>query len=577
MKRSAFSSLIRSGFIIVLFFIGFFGIVPVVTPTHAQVPVNNPYLAPNTNPNVQQNLHTYTQSVIIELLSSATCAISGMDILHSQQGGCLGVNLNNGKIGYTKGPNKGLADAFIGMISQLYVAPVSGSDYVNYVASNFRPAKQAYAATTGTGFNGLNPFIKIWTAFRNIAYLVYTVIFILIGIAIILRLKIGGNTPLTVQSILPKAIIGIILVTFSYAIAGFFIDIMYILTYLVVYIMAPLDAPCFKDGTCFGGGIDPQLIFNGLNRPPAEMVDKLYNWGPIQFGLLYIPIRTSIGLAHLMAQMLADLISGNGLAKTLPITWTLLILFGVIFNFPCFITHLGFGLGGFSPPTYENLVGCATDAVTPIATLIIFIILYILLLWILFKVWFMLIKAYAKFLIDVILGPFRVIYDINGWLRDMAANLLVFPVVLFMFLLSKIFMDNLNPSDNSLFVPPMVGSLTTSTDNIFGAHTSILGAIAAFAILMLTPNAAEMTQGAVKSAGNKIVGSGIGKGVEVARGLLSSGLAPVAQNMWHPGNAYRPTGWLRQKLQGSKADSPQRRFFGDKWVKSADGLGVERG
>ena len=86
---------------------------------------------------------------------------------------------------------------------------------------------------TGTGFDGLKPLLPLWTVFRNIVYILFVLVFVIIGVAIMLRLKIDPRTVMTIQNQIPKLIIGILLVTFSFSIAGFLIDIMYTSIYLI--------------------------------------------------------------------------------------------------------------------------------------------------------------------------------------------------------------------------------------------------------------------------------------------------------------------------------------------------------
>lgn len=525
---------------------------------HAQTQSSlNQYLTPNTNSDVTPNLHTFTQSIILEMFSTVGCGITGVDFFNNNNKGCLGFDTTTGRIGYTKN-NVGVASFFIGAISQLYIAPIHTNDYVQYVAQEFIPTKQAYAATTGTGFKGLTPFINIWKAFRNIAYLVYTVIFVLVGIAIILRLKISqisGNAAVNIETAIPKLIIGIVLVTFSYAIAGFMIDLMYVVTYIVVYVLAPLDTGVTIAGHT-GAAINPTDIFANLNRPPMEFVDKLFTLGNLNlgalgslsggFGMLYIPIRTSIGIANIMANMLHDIIYGNQLVDTLPITWVFTIMLGVIFNFPCFFSKLNyFDLSG---STLNAATTCATQAIVPVAAFIIFIILYVILLFILFKVWLELIKSYALFLLDVLLGPFHCIFDPVAWLKNMAANLLVFPTTIFMFLIAKILIDNLDPSDGSLFIPPLVGNLTTTYDAGFFIHGTFIGAIAGFATLLLTPNANEMVKSIVKAGGNKMFGSAVGQGVKMGSTLFGAAVNPAIGKAWSDGHHAGPVKkWLGER------------------------------
>src|SRR5665213_3738933 len=104
-----------------------------------------------------------------------------------------------------------------GGIYTMYTIPAHTSDYVRYLAGNFGISKGVYAATTcsdpkseGTGFCDLYPLLPIWTVFRNLAYLGFVAVFILIGFAIMLRLKLKPQTAVSIQNQIPRIIIAII-------------------------------------------------------------------------------------------------------------------------------------------------------------------------------------------------------------------------------------------------------------------------------------------------------------------------------------------------------------------------------
>src|SRR3989344_8129172 len=78
----------------------------------------NPYAAPNTNPDVPKNLHTYTQSVMIEVMSALVCQLSGIDPTNVSQK-CLGVDPKTGSIGFVEGGG-GAVGFMGGMIGMLY-------------------------------------------------------------------------------------------------------------------------------------------------------------------------------------------------------------------------------------------------------------------------------------------------------------------------------------------------------------------------------------------------------------------------------------------------------------------------
>src|SRR3989344_8508908 len=150
------------------------------------------YPVANTNPDVPNNLHNWTQNVMIEVMSALTCQLAGVDPINPKQS-CLGADQATGKIGFLPSPQEGGAIGFMGnMISVLYTPPLHTADYFQDLASNFGLTKHAFAAPPagGTGFQSLTPLIGIWAAFRNIVYLLLVIVFVVIGLGIMLRVKI---------------------------------------------------------------------------------------------------------------------------------------------------------------------------------------------------------------------------------------------------------------------------------------------------------------------------------------------------------------------------------------------------
>src|SRR5258708_15088548 len=55
----------------------------------------------NTNPDVPNNLHTWTQNVMIEVMSSLTCLVARVDSIYPSHQ-CLGLDPKTHKIGYVQ-------------------------------------------------------------------------------------------------------------------------------------------------------------------------------------------------------------------------------------------------------------------------------------------------------------------------------------------------------------------------------------------------------------------------------------------------------------------------------------------
>jgi hypothetical protein len=115
--------------------------------------------------------------------------------------------------------------------------PASGIDSVKSTLAKFSIAAPAHAQA-GYGYNHLTAIQGLWSAARNTAYLVIALLLVVAGFMIILRTKINPQTIVTIQLIIPRLITALILVTFSYAIAGLVIDLVYVLVALFLSALA---------------------------------------------------------------------------------------------------------------------------------------------------------------------------------------------------------------------------------------------------------------------------------------------------------------------------------------------------
>lgn len=122
-----------------------------------------------------------------------------------------------------------LGDINKGIVA-MYTPPASSQTYVADLmkSANIIPSAQAQ----GLGFSALDPILETWKAFRNLAYLFFVVAFLAIGFMIMFRTKVG-QAAITAQQAIPNVIVAMLAVTFSYAIAGFMIDLMYVVMYML--------------------------------------------------------------------------------------------------------------------------------------------------------------------------------------------------------------------------------------------------------------------------------------------------------------------------------------------------------
>lgn len=119
----------------------------------------------------------------------------------------------------------GAIDILANLTGSLYqIPPVSSTQYLADIGQTlgFTIAPPVYAQ--GLGFQAFSPILPLWKTFRNIAYLCFVIIFVIVGFMIMFRKKIDPRTVVTIQDSLPRIVVSLILVTFSYAIAGLIVD-----------------------------------------------------------------------------------------------------------------------------------------------------------------------------------------------------------------------------------------------------------------------------------------------------------------------------------------------------------------
>lgn len=122
------------------------------------------------------------------------------------------------------------------IFSFIYNNEMSGTGYLLRKISKITSLPEAKAQ--GFGYTSGGAAVqKLWQATRNISYMLLIIVTIVLALMIMFRVKISPQAVISVQSALPKIIIGIILITFSYAIAGFLIDLMYVVIGIISMII----------------------------------------------------------------------------------------------------------------------------------------------------------------------------------------------------------------------------------------------------------------------------------------------------------------------------------------------------
>ena len=157
---------------------------------------------------------------------------------------CLGPILDRTKdilIGYNPNSSSSLAKALMEPRDPSLITSVS-SLLSNKLGIHIIPEVKAQDA--GFGFKALSPILTLWKFSRDATYGLFSIALVALSFMVMFKVKLNPQTAITVQAAIPKVVIALILITFSYAIAGLLVDLMYIVYALLSLIIAPqIPAP----------------------------------------------------------------------------------------------------------------------------------------------------------------------------------------------------------------------------------------------------------------------------------------------------------------------------------------------
>lgn len=346
---------------------------------------------------------------------------------------------------------------------------MSGVNYVRERLANLNVIPEAQAQDQGFGFGALTPIQQIWRLVRNVMYALFVIIIIVLSFMIMFRYRISPQASVTIQSALPRVIISLLLVTFSYAIAGFMID----LTYVVIGLVSLV----FTGSGIYESGWNQLFIWltDGPSIGGTSMGAIGMLW--ISFKIIIVAITGAIfSLSGLASSALTAVLSG-----------TLLSIIGVLL----------------------------------VAGFLIWALLAAL------KIMILLFKTYISIILLVIFAPIEIglgaIPGMQGvgfgsWLKKLITNLMVYPLVGGMFLLSFVFLSStydqipefLNLSAgidiNSPFTPNLAGgawypplTVGVQTQGVPYEPLPLLFLMIGVSILTLVPKAGEL----LKSIGSQ--------------------------------------------------------------------------
>ena len=385
---------------------------------------------------------------------------------------------NNGKTVqlslYNGTPGSGAIGGVTSVLASLYNPPTSTVEYLAGIGDNLGLGSPVYAQTRdvpGSGSSIIQPVLSLWQVIRNIAYLVYIVVFLAVGFMVMFRQKLNAQTVIGVQQALPGLVVGLILVTFSYFIAALIIDISFLGVQLMAQIFINAGPNVFNIQHLAQNSDILELFGSSMSRT-ISFSDS----GDITNGLTHI-IQSSPGTLGISA--ILTTITG--------------IIIGTLIA-PGMGTLIGAGAGLLGPLYASNIVGLLVPLVLTIALFIQ-----------LFRLLFALIGTYIQILVGTISGPFVILMSsipgrgggTSGWIKGLIANSLVFPAVFGAFLFAGFILAT--PQDSWRSTPPLFAQMSLD----------LIKVLIAYGILLGLPGIPDMVRGAfgIKPQQGGIVGA----------------------------------------------------------------------
>ncbi|MBI4033306.1 MAG: hypothetical protein HY377_02230 [Candidatus Blackburnbacteria bacterium] len=294
-------------------------------------------------------------------------------------------------------------------IANLYsIPPASGVYYASDVIKRLNPVRPAYAQ--GVGFSVLDPFLAAWRAVRNFVYVLFVIGAVVLGFSIMFRTKVSPQAVMTIQTALPRLVVGLLLVTFSYAIVGFLIDLTYVFMGALIWGLGAANLQNYDATRYFN-----EYVNAGFYETVAFTIGRGAGggWDAIR-GVLTANIGIGVGAAvgGILAGFLGFLLGPGVLVALIP------IILGLIIAFVAFLIRIIFTLA----------------------------------------------KAYLLLLIHLIFSPLFILWSTlsgrgiyEGWLKGVLSNLLVFPAVGLIVFLVDVLIAQINPSRGVIWGPPYLG------------------------------------------------------------------------------------------------------------------------
>ena len=300
----------------------------------------------------------------------------------------------------------------------------------------------------------------IWGIFRNIAYLSYVVILIIIGFMIMFRKNLPGQVIVSIGNTIPQLVLGIVLVTFSFAIVGLVMDI----GKVSMVVVGDIFENAYSEA---GSQVDQNDIISieGVGSLTNQAIIKAKKDGIIVSQVRKIPF---------IGGVLANLVSSTGgTLYSLAIqirTFTKFIMIADATQQNDISIDTGFLAGLIGVETIsdiaieigEMLLDWKLGGVVKVALMTLIVrnvLLCLVCLYASFKLFVTMLMTYLKLFMNVVFGPIQIMLgslpgnfsSTTKWFKSVIANVFVFVGIFLVVNLFAFLSHIVDPSEFNFF------------------------------------------------------------------------------------------------------------------------------
>jgi hypothetical protein len=437
-----------------------------------------------------------------------------------------------------KDGDKNFNHSVFGFITNLIVLPyanppASGIYWAYSGLQNAGLIPKSYAAG-GVGFSSLSMLMPLWDAFRKVSYIIIVIVIVAIGFMIMFRMKLNPQTVISVENALPKIIVALLLITFSYAIVGFLIDFMYIVIILGTEIIVSglnIKSPTFQTTSILNFDVFGMILsfdFWGIYKDAILGIFALN--GLINLGL--VSIITFIEIILLLRVMTALVSFFPGLLGETSVQGSLFTVISAEIKAGKIVGVL--------------IAGVVSLIVTIVITgLLILAFIIFSFVFLAFRIFFTLLSSLINIILYTVLAPIYLLLEavpgqsaFSNWFRTILGNLLIFPITIFLILIAY-GVSSMYASSSPTFTLPLLE----------GINSNALAPLMAATFLFMVPDLAKAIKQLIIGKGGLQIPTSPGA-MFGAGGAILGGAASLGSQIY--ALQHFTTGLFGQKTESGK-------------------------